>query len=213
VPGRAPARRRRRTTLEDLRDFGLNFELARREDYIAARGWKIDDWSHALPSEPPGPPVPGGSWEVAQRLMRDYEFADPSIIRAAFRPDDPLDRRDMLLEARFLGLRFYLGVRVGGVRDETIEVEGRRARVWGWNYRTLQGHLEMGQMDYEVCKWLDTGEVEFRIHAFSRPARIANPIVRLGFWLFGRRQQLKFHRRCCERMARLTAAELEREGR
>jgi uncharacterized protein (UPF0548 family) len=74
-------------------------------------------------------------------------------------------------------------------------------RVWGWSYRTLQGHLEMGQMDYEVWKWLDSGEVEFRIHVVSRPARIRNPIVRLGFRIFGRGQQLRFTRRTCERMA------------
>jgi uncharacterized protein (UPF0548 family) len=79
-------------------------------------------------------------------------------------------------------------------------------RRWGWNYRTLQGHLEMGQMDYEVHKWLDSGEVQFRIHAFSRPARIPNPVIRLGFRLFGRRVQRRFARHACQRMARLTAA-------
>jgi uncharacterized protein (UPF0548 family) len=146
---------------------------------------------------------------MAQELMRNYEFADRSIVRAIFRPDDPLDQRDMLLEIRFYGLRFHVGVRVGGVYDETREVDGRAVRVWGWNYRTLQGHLEKGQMDYEVWKWLETGEVEFRIHAFSRGADIPNPIVRLGWRLFGRRQQLRFYRHCGERMVQLTAAGVE----
>ena len=116
----------------------------------------------------------------------------------------------MLLELRFWGLRFHVGVRVGGTYDETRDLDGRKGRVWGWSYRTLQGHLEMGQMDYELWKFLDTGEVEFRIHAVSRAARIPNPIVRLGFRLFGRREQVRFARRACDRMARLTAAELER---
>jgi uncharacterized protein (UPF0548 family) len=133
--------------------------------------------------------------------MQRYEFADPSIVRAVYYPDRPLEERDMLLEVRFYGLRFRFGVRVGGVVDETRTVDGREVRVWGWNYRTLQGHLEKGQMDYEVWKWLDTGEVEFRIHAFSRAADIPNPIVRLGFRLFGRREQVRFARRSCERMA------------
>ena len=83
--------------------------------------------------------------------------------------------------------------------------------MWGWNYRTLQGHLEMGQMDYEVWKWLDTGEVEFHTCRFSRRAPAGNPIVRLGVRVFGRRQQEKFARRACERMARLTAAGVEGE--
>jgi hypothetical protein len=68
----------------------------------------------------------------------------------------------------------------------------------------------MGQMDYEVRKWLDSGEVEFRIHAVSRPAHIPNPVIRLGFRLFGRRVQRRFARHACLRMARLTAAQARR---
>jgi uncharacterized protein (UPF0548 family) len=139
--------------------------------------------------------------------MRDYEFADPAIVRAVYRPDAPLEGRDMLLEARFWGLRFRFGVRVGGVIDETRSVDGRDVRVWGWSYATLQGHLETGEMDYEVWKWLDSGDVEFRIHVVSRPSRIGNPLIRLGFRLFGRREQVRFAKRACERMACLVAGD------
>ena len=198
-----------RRVLDELHDKGLNFELGERSRVHVEDGWLSDDYCQPLPGEEAGPPVPGGSWEVAKGLMRDYEFADPSMIRAVYHPDRPLEERDMLLEGRFYGLRFRFGVRVGGVVDETREVNGRQVRVWGWNYRTLQGHLEMGQMDYEVWKWLDTGEVEFHTCRFSRRAKVGNPIVRLGLRLFGRRQQEKFARRACERMARLTAARLE----
>lgn len=141
--------------------------------------------------------------------MRDYEFADPAIVRAVYHPDRPLEGRDMLLEARFWGLRFRFGVRVGGVIDETRAVAGREVRVWGWGYATLQGHLETGEMDYEVWKWIDSGAVEFRIHVVSRPSRIANPVIRLGFRLFGRREQVRFAERACERMACLIAGEPE----
>ena len=196
-----------RRVLDELHDKGLNFDLGNRDG-----DWLSDDYCQPLPPEPPGPPVPGGSWEVAQRLMRNYEFADPSIVRAVYHPDRPLEDRDMLLEVRFYGLRFRFGVRVGGVVDETLDVDGRKVRVWGWNYRTLQGHLEMGQMDYEVWKWLDTGEVEFHTCRFSRRARAGNPIVRLGVRMFGRAQQVKFAKRACERMASLTAAELDGAG-
>ncbi len=205
-PIRDPAAER---ALDELHDTGLNFDLGDRAQFAHANGWKIDEYAQALPPEGPGPPEPDGSWEAARRLMREYQFADPSIVRAVYRPDRPLDERDMVLVASFHGLRFRLGVRVGGVTDETRTIEGRQARVWGWNYRTLRGHLEMGQMDYEVWKWLDTGEVEFRICAFSRPAQIANPVVRLGFRLVGRRKQLDFYRQVYRRMRRLTVAELE----
>jgi uncharacterized protein (UPF0548 family) len=195
-----------RKVLDALHDKKLNFDLGERAEFTPEKGWHVDDYCQPLPSEEPGPPAPGGTWEVAQRLMRDYEFADPAIVRAVYYPDRPLDERDMLLDARFYGLRFKLGVRVGGAHDETREVDGREVRVWGWNYRTLQGHLEMGQMDYELWKWLDSGEVEFRICAFSRRARSGNPVVRLGFRVFGRHQQVKFARHACARMATLTEA-------
>lgn len=198
-----------RRILDELHDKGLNFELGDRSRFRTEDGWLSDDYCQPLPPEKPGPPVPGGSWEVARRLLRDYEFADPSMIRAVYHPDRPLEGRDMLLVGRFYGLRFRFGVRVGGVVDETRDVDGRQVRVWGWNYRTLQGHLEMGQMDYEVWKWLDTGEVEFHTCRFSRRARVGNPIVRVGLRIFGRRQQEKFARRACERMAQLTAAGVE----
>jgi uncharacterized protein (UPF0548 family) len=194
--------------LDELHDKTVNFDVDRRADYTPENGWVVDNYRQPLPGEPPGPPVPGGSWEAAQRLMRDYEFADPTVVRAVYEPDNPLDGRDMLLEARFYGLRFRFGVRVGGVRDETRDVDGRTVRVWGWNYRTLQGHLEMGQMDYEVWKWLDSGDVEFVICRFSRRASVRNPLMRLGLCLFGRSQQEKFVAHACERMARLTAAAL-----
>ena len=85
--------------------------------------------------------------------------------------------------------------------------------MWGWSYRTLQGHLEMGQMDFEAWKWLVTGQVEFRTRRFSRHAPVSNPLVRLGLRVFGRRDQVRFARRACERMASLTAAELRAVNR
>ena len=195
--------------LEELRHRGLNFDLARRSEFSQETGWHLDDFRQPLPPEAPGPPVPGGTWEVAQRLMRDYSFADPSIVRATYDSEDEFDGRTMLLELRFFGLRFHAGVRVGDVYDERREVEGRAVQVWGWNYRTLEGHLEMGQMDWQLRKVLDTGEVEFRIKAFSRPAPDRNLLIRAGFRVFGRRHQLRYLRRTCRRMARLTEAALE----
>jgi uncharacterized protein (UPF0548 family) len=197
-----------KNVLDALHDKALNFELGPRADFTAERGWHVDSYRQPLRAEEPGPPRPDGTWEVASRLMRDYEFADPAIVRAVYYGDRLLQDRDLLLEARFWGLRFHLGVRVGGVIDGTRRVDGRDVRVWGWNYRTLQGHLEMGQMDYEVWKWVDTGEVEFRISAFSRGAPMRNPILRIGFRLFGRHEQVKFARHACARMAKLTDAAL-----
>ncbi len=136
------------------------------------------------PAEPPGDARPSGSWEIARRLMRGYEFADPSIVRAYYDPDVPLQGRNMLLKLQALGHRAPVRRRAGRrcLRAHARRLTAAQARVWGWNYRTLEGHVEMGQMAWEVWKWLDDGAVEFRVHAISRPAPIGNPAVRLGFW-------------------------------
>jgi hypothetical protein len=118
----------------------------------------------------------------------------------------------MLLELKALGLlHLFVGVRVGEVYEQTRDVAGRRARVWGWNYRTLEGHVERGQMDWEVWKWLDSGDVEFRVHAASRSAHIANPFVRVGFRLLRRHKRAAFLESTKRRMRRLTELSLERE--
>jgi uncharacterized protein (UPF0548 family) len=196
--------------LRDLRRRPYNFDPSRRSEYTPANGWHVDDLRQALPTEPPGPPAPHGSWQTARRLMLGYEFADPSIVHAYYDADEPLEGRTMLLEIRFRGLlRFYAGTRVAEVYDEERSAAERRARVWGWAYRTLAGHLETGQMDWQVWKWLDTGEVEFRIHAYSRRSADPNPILRLGFRLFGRREQLAFLHSTLRRMERLTATALD----
>jgi uncharacterized protein (UPF0548 family) len=141
--------------------------------------------------------------------MEDYRMADPAIVRATWDPDAPLAGREMLLELRLYRiLRVRVGVRVMCVWDEERVRDGRRARVFGFDYATLRGHVEMGRMDYELYKWCDDGAVEFRLHAHSRPSEHGAPWIRLGFRLFGRREQLRFYRRCCERMAQLTSQEL-----
>jgi uncharacterized protein (UPF0548 family) len=194
--------------LQALHDKPLNFDLAEQASFTRERGWNVDDYCQPLPAERPGPPEPGGVWERARKLMSHYEFADPRIVKAIYAPDTPLEGRDMLLEARLWGvLRFRFGVRVNGVVDQTCSSRGRDVRVWGWSYQTLQDHLEMGQMDYQVWKWLDDGTVDFRIHVVSRPARIRNPLIRLGFRLLGRREQVRFARRACQRMACLLAGD------
>jgi uncharacterized protein (UPF0548 family) len=193
-------------TVEDLHGRGYNFDPARLPEFVAQERWHHDDRRQPLAPEPPGEPVQGGSFECACSLMRDYAFADGSAVHAIFEQDAPLEGRDMLLVARFAGLDFRLGVRVAGVIDEDRVEDGRPVRIWGWCYRTLRGHLERGQMSYEVRKWLDTGEVEFRIAAVSHRAKVGNPLVRLGFALLGRREQLKFYRHTCQVMAARIAA-------
>jgi hypothetical protein len=98
------------------------------------------------------------------------------------------------------------------VNEHTREVDGRRARVWGWNYHTLEGHLEIGQMDWEVWKWLESGEVEFHVHSVSLTARIANPLIRVGFWLLKGHGRDAFLTGTRTRMRTLIELTLEQQG-
>jgi hypothetical protein len=95
-----------------------------------------------------------------------------------------------------------MGVRVTETRDETVD----GLRVWGWTYQTLHGHLEQGKLTYEVTKDLETGQVAFWIHAYSRRSGIPNPLYRTGFRVFGRLVQLDFYRRVGRRMKELVGS-------
>src|SRR3954468_15040533 len=183
----------------------LNFEPRPLSEYTPDRGWHADALAQELPSEAPGEPAPGGAWEVARRLVEGYRMADPALVRATWDPGAPLEGRVMTLQLRFHRvLSVRARVKVTRVWDE--ERDG--ARVFGYEYATLRGHVEMGRMDYEVHKRHADGRVEFRLHAHSRASGEGRPWVRLGFRLFGRREQLRFYFRCCERTPRRPAREL-----
>jgi uncharacterized protein (UPF0548 family) len=196
--------------LAELRSRDLNFDVTRRDEYTPENGWHADDVRQALPPEPPGAPTAGGSWETARAIARNYDFADPSIVRGVFDREEPLEQRTMLLILHFHRLRIYVGVRVGDVYDEERTLDGRRGRVFGWNYRTLEGHVEQGEMKWEVWKFPETGEVLFRVASFSRAAPRGSLLVRIGFRLFGRREQLRFLTLTAGRMAQLTEEQVAR---
>ena len=199
--------------LAALADVPVNYDPAALDLADPPPGWNVDDRCQALPSESPGEPAADGSWAIARRLIRGYEFADPSMVRAHYDTDTPLEGRTMLLELRALGIaRVYVGVRVADVYDEVRSEAGRDAHVFGWAYRTLRGHVEEGQMDWMVWKWLDTGEVQFRVRAVSRPAPISNPFVRLGFWALRGHERALFLDSTDRRMRRFTELALAGES-
>ena len=197
--------------LDGLSRLRVNYDPAHAPDsgFEAAEGhWHVDCGTTKLGQEEPGPPQDGGLWENVCRLVGQYEFADARILRGVYRRDSALLGRNLLLEGRFFGLRFYLGVRITGVIDEERDAgdgDGP-ARVWGWCYQTLQGHLEQGRLSYEVIKNLTTGQVAFRVAGYSRRAPIKNPVIRLGFVLFGRWTQQRFYRNIQLRMVGLARA-------
>ncbi|QIX62255.1 DUF1990 domain-containing protein [Hymenobacter sp. BT18] len=212
APSNAPALwEQQQARLQAYENSAVNFDLTRVSEYTAENGWRIDDYEVELPQEAPGPPAPHGSWAAAQEVLRRYSFPPPNLITGIFVPDQPLEKRLMVLRAQFLGFSFWFGVRVGGVTDERRASPDGEEQVWGYNYRTLEGHFERGQIDFTIHKLLATGRVLFRIHAFSQVGQIRNPFYWIGFKFFGRMLQKRFARESMRRLQE-QVAEIMRTG-
>jgi len=189
----------------------VNYAAEDQHAYPAAAGWRLDDYATDLPAEAPGPPAPAGSFAAAQDIMRRYAFPPPDLIKGYFDPSQPLGQRVMVLRAHFLVFHFFFGVRIVDVVDEAaLPSAADPERVWGYGYRTLEGHFERGQINFSVHKNLATGAVRFRIHAMSRKGTIRNPFYWLGFKVFGRMLQRRFARQSLVRMRGLVAGALAR---
>ncbi|MDQ4031694.1 MAG: DUF1990 domain-containing protein [Actinomycetota bacterium] len=187
--------------LAELRDREVNYDPSE----IRPPDWNFDVHRSVVGRERPGPPEAGGMWEAARDLVRDYEFTPPELIRAVYYRRDPLLGRTLLLEGRFSMLRFYMGVRITALIDETRR---QQQKVWGWTYETLEHHLERGNVTYEVVKHLNTGQVEFVASCQSQRSPAVGPVLRMGWRFFGRRTQLRFYRRCGQRLQELVRASL-----
>ena len=208
-PTTPPLWEQQRARLDAYANAEVNYDFSRQNEYTSATGWRIDDYETDLPAEAPGPPAEAGTFAAAQDILRRYAFPPPDLITGIFSPDGPLEKRIMVLRAQFLFFKFYFGVRVSGVTDEAARAApGGPERVWGYGYRTLEGHFERGQIDFTIHKNLGTGAVQFRIHAVSQPGQIRNPFYWVGFKLFGRRLQRKFARESLRRMRGMVAAAL-----
>lgn len=67
-------------------------------------------------------------------------------------------------------------------------------------------------MDWKVWKWLESGAVEFRVHALSHPAPTGNQIIRIGFHLLRGHERQAFLESTRTRMRVLVEAALEHDG-
>ncbi len=204
-----PRWKRYESQLNRYAEAKLNFDLDRRAEYTEINGWRIDNYRVELPKEPIGAPVKNGAFEQAKQVLINYEFPDPDLVQGIFVPDGPLDKRIMVIQARFLIFTFMFGVKIGEVIDETRTDEQKgEAHVWGYSYRTLEGHFETGEITFEIWKFLESGVVEFRIHAFSKTGLIQNPFYRIGFAIFGRGLQRRFGITAMDRMQKIVMERL-----
>ena len=198
--------------LEKISQLKFNFDLKAEGKLTAALGWHADHYQIDLPAEPPGPPIDSGPFMEAKKVIHDYKFPDPSLISGIFVPTGLLVGRNMLLQAHFMGLTFYFGVRITEETNETRKTPLGDVQVWGYSYATLQGHFEMGRISFEVWKFEKDGRVEFHIDSFSKAEHIANIFYRFGFRIFGRSLQKRFAQTALERTYSIVVSSLQRSG-
>ncbi len=189
-----------RARLDEIEALESSIDLTKRDEYLAADGWNVDAREIALPAESPGPPAPDGPFAAAVDILKAYSFTPQRLITGRFDPATPLEKRSMLLSARFLWIRLELGVRINRVLDQQREGKRGTEQVWGYSYHTLKGHLERGEITFEVVKVLETGAMAFRIHSFSQTGHIPSWFYRLGFRLVGRHLQKRFAEQSLENM-------------
>jgi uncharacterized protein (UPF0548 family) len=172
--------------LAQVKQAGLNFPPTGPDSQYGSR-WNRYYSESPIGREAKGPPRE--TFAVAWKAVSEYQFSAPDIVVAHFHPKDPLRGRTMLLELKVLGLRYLCGVRVGSVRKRESENQTELA----YRYDTLEGHIETGSEWFSVIKHHDTGEIWFRISASWRHGDFPNLWSQIGFELFGRHFQLKWH--------------------
>ncbi|MBC7457039.1 MAG: DUF1990 domain-containing protein [Bdellovibrionaceae bacterium] len=195
--------------IQKLSSLEYNYDDKMYHDSKDKIGWFVDHYEATLAVEPPGLPIKNGPFEVTQDAIKLYRFPNPKLIHAIFDPEQELSGRNMLMFARFAGFTFTFGVRVTAVNDEVRKnTQGDEIKFWGYSYRTLKGHFEIGEIRFEVNKNLKTGEIGFMIDAYSKPDHIPNIFYRVGFKLFGRILQKYFASSSIQRLQRISQTAL-----
>jgi uncharacterized protein (UPF0548 family) len=126
--------------------------------------------------ELPGDPLPEGPFRRVAATIGEYRIFSPRLITPVL-AKTPVEVGDTVgLTYRLLpGLRLFVACRVIDVFD------GPSATGWraGFTYRTLAGHVELGEETFAVEKDWTTGEVTASLTSWSRPGHW---LTRIGYW-------------------------------
>lgn len=160
------------------------------QQLTAEQGWHHYYSEAVIANEPNGDLL----FARARTAVANYQFSDPRIVIAHFRPDAPLLKRRVLLEIRVLGLRYLCPALVTRVREEPA--------AYGFRYDTLDGHIESG-LEWFLLTKDDQGRIRFRIEARWRRGEFPNWWSRIGFTVLSGYYQRRWHRRAHRRMSLL----------
>ncbi|UYL07701.1 DUF1990 domain-containing protein [Bdellovibrio sp. SKB1291214] len=191
--------------IKNISSLDYNYDVTTYHTKKDKRGWKIDRYHAVVGKEAPGAPVSEGPYERVRLAVELYHFPNPRLIRAVFDPHDELLGRNMYMIAHFMGMTFNFGVRVTRVIDEIKTINNTQMKMWGYSYRTLKGHFEVGEITFVVSKNLNTGIIDFSINAYSTPDKIDNLFYQTGFRVFGRPLQKHFAYSSIRRLKRIAS--------
>lgn len=187
--------------LEAARALSRNFD-DNEASMTAERGWSRHHSNALIAREPPGPPLPGGTFERGWEHVSRYAFSDPRIVKGHFDPARPLEQREMLNEVLIWGLHYLNPVRITAVRKHVDA--GRTTH--GFRYETLEGHFETGLEWFLLAKDHDSGEITFTVHAGWRGGQLPNWWSKIGFMILAPRYQRAWHRLAHLRLRQLVGA-------
>ena len=163
-------------------------------------------WLNRCPTRA-GASDPGRQLGGRSRAHGQLSAGRPRCRHGLYDSTRPLPGANMLLRIRFAGLRLRVGVRIGDVYEER-GLGGREARVFGWSYRTLEGHFEQARC-ITTCGSGWTPGCRVPPQGDLTTCDKGPFLTRTGFRIFGRTQQLRFYRQVCRRTKRLTEAQVE----
>ena len=173
--GRVARRPGSRRVLDELHDKALNFEPGDRDRFTPrTAGCPTTTASRCRPSRP-GRPCRAGAGRWPRASCATTSSPTPRSSGPSTTPTARWRSGTCCSRSASTGCGSASACASAAWSTRPARSTGARSGSGGGTTGRSQGHLEMGQMDYEVWKWLDTGDVEFHICRLLPPGAGRQP--------------------------------------
>lgn len=200
--------------LGDLSSLEYDSEAQIFESSKDRLGWHIQQYRDLIAQEASGHPEPQGKFNKMKEVLAQGRLVNRRLLRVYMDSQGPLLGRNLLLVTRVFGIPLRFGVRIARVFDEEVgNIDGHREHVWGYTYRSLKGHYDIGEVSFRISKDLTSGHLFFAIETCSKTSRIPQFWYRWAFRIFGPGVQRVFCLNAIRRMRRLIARHESHETR
>lgn len=115
--------------------------------------------------------------DLDTRFFFDYKIFPPNIMtfltewhyeKRRMEVGDTIAQQVFIPPFKFFSQKIVFGVRINKIITDSTKV--------GFSYETLQGHVEMGESTFTI-EQLQTGQMVFKIHTFSKPGNIITQLM------------------------------------